>query len=262
MKTISSLALLALCLTACTTTPADNADAIYDPFEDLNRNVYGFNESVDKAIVGPIARGYIKTVPKPARSGIGNFLANVNEPVTFVNDILQAKPGRAAETLSRFVINSTVGLGGFIDVAGQSDLERHTEDFGQTLAVWGVPMGPYFVAPLLGPSNLRDTVGGIIDNAFDPLTWVEFGLSDLDVFIQTGLTGANAINTRANLEDAFENLRAQPEPYIALRRAYANQRRSAISDGIISDDIYDDLPDFDEFDDFDDFDDEDGFDGE
>lgn len=257
MKTVPSLILSIFFVAACATSPPDNTDAIYDPFENVNRSVYGFNESVDKAVIGPVARGYNQAVPKPARSGVSNFLANANEPVTFVNDILQAKPGRAAETLSRFIINSTVGLAGFIDVAGQSELERHTEDFGQTLAVWGVPMGPYFVAPLLGPSNLRDTIGGVVDNAFDPLTWIEFGLSDLDIFLQGGLTGATAIDTRAGLEEAFENLRAQPEPYIALRRAYSNQRRSAISDGIISDDIYDDLPDFDEFDDFDE---DDGFD--
>lgn len=241
-----------LLLSACATAPERKTDTVYDPFENLNRKVYGFNEGVDKAIVGPAARAYNDYVPKDARNGLGNFLSNTNSPVVFVNDVLQAKPQRAAETLSRFIINSTIGLGGLFDVAGKSDLEGHTEDFGQTLGHWGVPMGPYFMTPLLGPSNLRDTVGGVIDRAFTPLTWIEFGLSsNVDLYISGGLTAATAIDTRAGLEPAFENLRSQPEPYIALRRAYANQRRSAVSDGIISDDLYDDLPDFDDFDDFD-----------
>lgn len=246
------LPLLIMTLSACATTSNTDSDVIYDPFESVNRKVYGFNESVDKAVIGPVARAYNNNVPKPARHGLRNFLANANAPVTFVNDILQAKPQRAAETFSRFVINSTVGLGGLFDVAGKSDLEGHTEDFGQTMAVWGVPQGAYVMSPFLGPSTLRDTVGGIVDNAFDPLTWVEFGLSDLDVFINAGRVGAGVIDTRSRLEPALQSLRAQPEPYTALRRAYANNRESAIRDGVISADIYDDLPDFDDFDDFED----------
>ena len=218
--------ILILALSACATKPAPAADGVYDPFENLNRNVYGFNESVDKAIIGPTAQAYNNNVPKPARNGLSNFLSNANAPVVFVNDVLQAKPQRAAETLSRFIINSTVGLGGLFDVAGKSDLEGHTEDFGQTLGHWGVPLGPYVVAPLLGPSNLRDTVGTVVDTAFDPLTWITFGASsNLNTYINGGLTVAGAIDTRAGLEPAFQNLRAQPEPYIALRRAYTNQRR-------------------------------------
>ena len=257
MRLLSVCLIAAFALSACATQQKTSTDGVYDPFEKLNRNVYGFNESVDKAITGPAARAYNNNVPKPARDGLSNFLANANSPVTFFNDLLQAKPGRAAETLSRFLINSTVGLGGLIDVAGKSNLEGHTEDFGQTLAVWGVPQGAYVMAPLLGPSTLRDTVGGIVDRVFDPLTWLEFGVSrNLDLYLMGGRTVVGAIDTRAGLEPAFENLRSQPEPYIALRRAYSNNRQSLIRDGLISDDIYDELPDFDEFDDFDDFEDE------
>ncbi len=248
VTTIIGLTLLA----ACATQPPADPDSIYDPFESLNRNVYGFNESVDKAVVGPAARAYNNNVPKEARDVVGNFLANSNAPVTFVNDILQAKPRRAAQTLGRFFLNTTVGFGGLFDVATGSGLAGHTEDFGQTLGVWGVPMGPYVMAPFLGPSNLRDTVGTVVDIAFDPLTWVNFGADNLNQYINSGLGVVGAIDTRAGLEPAFENLRSQPEPYIALRRAYANQRQSVIRDGIISDDLYDDLPDFDDFDDFDD----------
>ena len=257
MRRLSSLLFTALILSACTTSKTPEPGTIYDPFESLNRNVYGFNESVDKAITGPAARAYNNNIPKPARDGLTNFMANANSSVTFFNDLLQAKPGRAAETFSRFVINTTVGLGGLFDVAGKSGLEGHREDFGQTMAVWGVPQGAYVMTPFLGPSNLRDTAGGVVDRVFDPLTWLEFGVSrNLDLYLSGGRTVVGAINTRASLEPAFENLRVQPEPYIALRRAYANNRQSLIRDGIISDDLYNNLPDFDDFDDFDEINDE------
>lgn len=252
MRALAFTLLTLFVAAGCATTPKQNPSEIYDPFENFNRKVYGFNESVDKAFVGPVANGYARTVPKPARSGLRNFIANANSPVTFINDVLQAKPQRAAETFSRFVINTTVGLGGFFDVAGKSGLEQHTEDFGQTLGVWGVPMGPYFMAPLLGPSNLRDTTGRVIDIAFDPLTWTGFSTNNLSTYLNGAETVATAIDTRAELESALEVIRSQPEPYTALRRGYAAQRRSAIRDGIVSDDSFDDLPDFDEFDDFDD----------
>ncbi|MEO9970157.1 MAG: VacJ family lipoprotein [Hyphomonadaceae bacterium] len=250
---LSAFTLIAVFVAAgCATTPAQNPSEIYDPFENFNRQVYGFNESVDKAVIGPVANGYSRTVPKQARSGVRNFIANANSPVTFVNDVLQGKPQRAAETFSRFIINSTVGLGGLFDVAGDSGLEQHTEDFGQTLGVWGVPMGPYFVAPLLGPSNMRDTTGRVVDIAFDPLTWIGFNTNNLNTYLSGAETIAVAIDTRAELDSALEVIRSQPEPYTALRRGYASQRRSAIRDGAESDDEFDGLPDFDEFDDFDD----------
>lgn len=259
MRSLTVLLLSAVCLSACTTTqPTEGSEAvIYDPFEPLNRKIYGFNEAVDQAVLGPVARGYINTVPEPARDGVTNFLANTNSPVIFANDVLQAKPQRAAETLSRFIINTTVGLGGLIDVAGKSNLEGHSEDFGQTLAVWGVPNGAYFVAPLLGPSNLRDTTGRVVDRLFDPFFWLEYGASDLDIYINSSRTLATAIDTRARLDPAFDNLRSQPEPYVALRRAYTSDRRSQIRDGEITDDLYDDLPDFDDFDEYDDYEDTD-----
>ena len=246
------LALVSLSVvTACATTPPPAPTEIYDPFENFNRKVYGFNESVDQAVIGPVARGYSKTVPKQARSGLRNFVSNANAPVTFVNDVLQAKPQRAMETLSRFIINTTVGVGGLFDVAGKSDLEGHTEDFGQTLAVWGVPMGPYFMAPLLGPSNLRDTTGRVVDIAFDPVTWISFGTNNLELYLNAGETVFVALDTRAELDSGIEFIREQPEPYTALRRAYSSQRQSAIRDGVVDENSFDDLPDFDDFDDFD-----------
>lgn len=252
MRTLVFTLLSVIVMSGCATTPSQNPSDVFDPFENLNRKIYGFNEDVDRAVLGPVSRGYANTVPKPARSGLRNFIANANSPVTFVNDVLQAKPQRAAETLSRFLINTTVGVGGLFDVAGKSGLERHTEDFGQTLGVWGFPTGAYFVAPFLGPTNLRDTTGRVVDIAFDPLTWISLGVSNLETSINATETLFTAVDTRAQLDTALETIRAQPEPYIALRRGYSAQRNSAIRDGVISEDSFDDLPDFDDFDDFDD----------
>ena len=248
---------LAATLSACSSTPERQQETVYDPFENFNRKVYGFNDGVDRIFIGPVARAYNNNVPEPARDGVHNLLVNSNSTVVFANDVLQAKPDRAAQTLARFIINSTLGLGGLFDVAGRSGLEGHTEDFGQTLGYWGFPSGAYFVSPFLGPSNIRDTTGRIVDTLFDPLTWVEFGVSDnLDTFIQIGRTGVTAIDTRARFDAGLESLRAQPEPYIALRRAYTTQRRSDIRDGKIDTDAFDDLPDFDEFEEFDELEDD------
>ncbi|MEO0882477.1 MAG: VacJ family lipoprotein [Pseudomonadota bacterium] len=258
MRKSLTIMALALGLSACQTARTNSDDPTYDPFESLNRKVYGFNNAVDRAIIGPVARGYIRTVPEPARDGLSNGLTNLNSPTVFINDVLQAKPQRAAETLARFIINSTIGLGGLIDVAGAGDngLEGHSEDFGQTLGYWGVPSGAYFVAPLLGPTNLRDSIGTFADRATDPFIWLEFGVADsLDVYIQSSRTVVTALDTRARLNEAFESLNRQPEPYTALRRAYTNGRKTAIRDGQPVANPYDDLPDFDEFDDFDDFED-------
>ncbi|MEO1476819.1 MAG: VacJ family lipoprotein [Pseudomonadota bacterium] len=258
MRNIFVFSTLVLCLSACQSVRVNSDDPTYDPFEPLNRQVFGFNNSVDRIFLGPVARGYINTVPEPARDGVSNALANFNAPTTFANDVLQAKPQRAAETFTRFLINTTLGLGGLFDVAGagENGIKPHREDFGQTLGYWGVPSGAYFVAPFLGPTNLRDTVGGITDNVFNPYVWVEFGVSsNLDTYLQAGQTVVTAIDARARLNDSFEALQRQPEPYTALRRAYTNGRATAIRDGQAVDNPYDDLPDFDEFDDFDDLED-------
>lgn len=255
MRLLPAIIIASASLAACATNASPAEDGMYDPFEPLNRQVYGFNEGVDKIFLGPVARGYIRTVPEPARDGVNNALTNLNSPVVFINDVLQAKPQRAAETLSRFVINSTIGLGGFLDIAGggETGIEGHSEDFGQTLGYWGVPMGAYVMAPFLGPSNIRDTTGRVVDLAFDPLFWIEYGTSDLlDTYIGAGRTVGTAIDTRAQFDDAFTSLRRQPEPYTALRRAYANGRKTAIRDGQDVANPYDDLPDFDNFDDFED----------
>ncbi|MEZ6002177.1 VacJ family lipoprotein [Hyphomonas sp.] len=244
---------MAFTLGACATTPADPSDpgAVADPYEGFNRQMFAFNNGVDKYALGPAAGAYKTVTPEFARDRIGDFLRNLRAPVIFVNDVLQAEPSRAADTFVRFTINTTVGIAGLWDAAGQMGVERHSEDFGQTLAVWGIDSGPYLVMPIVGPTTPRDLFGMGVDHAIDPLTWTEFdGDPDLDDKIATGRGVLSALNARVALEDQIEQLNAQPEPYVALRRIYSSQRQTEIRNGRPVDDseLYEDLPDFDEFD--------------
>lgn len=248
MKTALPALIAFMSLAACSTT--QSASDVNDPLEGLNRNVYAFNETVDKAAIEPVARGYKAVVPQPARDGVHNVLTNLRQPIVFTNSVLQGNANSSAETLGRFLINSTVGVVGLFDVASTVGLEEHDEDFGQTMGVWGVGPGPFLVLPLLGPSNVRDTVGKVVDRAFDPLTWTEFeGDPDLDDDIAITRTVLGAIDTRSRLIEVIETLREQPEPYIALRRNYSSQREAAIRNGQTEADPYKDLPDFDVYDD-------------
>ncbi len=236
----------ALTAAACTTVqPSEVRGEVYDPFEGWNRGVYAFNEGVDKAVLEPVAKGYRAVTNEPVRGGVTNFLRNLNQPVVFANAVLQGKPEPALDTLARFFLNSTVGVAGIFDPATSADVPRHTEDFGQTLGVWGVPEGPYLMLPFMGPSNLRDAVGGGVDTAFDPLTWSQFE-GDTEFRITRGVVGA--ISVRERLIEQVETLREQPEPYVALKRNYTQQRQAAIRDGEEEADPFKDLPDFDDFD--------------
>ena len=247
-----SAAILAISLGACATTPQDPADpgAVADPYEGFNRQMFAFNNGVDKYALGPAANVYEAVTPEFARDRVRDFLRNLRAPVIFVNDVLQAEPSRAADTFSRFAINTTVGLAGLWDPAGHMGIERHGEDFGQTMAVWGVDSGPFLVMPLLGPTTPRDMVGLGVDYALDPLTWTEFESDpDLDDDIALGRGILTGLNTRVALDDQIKQLNAQPEPYVALRRIYSSQRQAAIRNGRTEDEteLYEDLPDFDEF---------------
>ena len=248
-------AALAFTLGACATTPAQTtADpgTINDPYEGFNRKMFAFNNGVDKYALGPAADVYKTVTPEFARDRVGDFLRNLKAPVIFVNDVLQAEPERAGDTFFRFTINTTIGLVGLWDAADHFGIERHSEDFGQTLAVWGVDSGPYLVMPFLGPTTPRDLAGKGVDYAFDPLTWTEFdGDPDLDDKIALGRGVLGGLNARVALDDQIDQLNAQPEPYIALRRIYSSQRQAEIRNGREQEEseLYEDLPDFDEFED-------------
>lgn len=244
-----SVGILAFALTACASTPSQGAIDPVDPYEGFNRQVFKFNNGVSKYALVPTAKTYETVTPKFARDRVGDALSNLNSPVTFANDVLQAKPARASDTFFRFLINTTVGIGGLWDAADHFGLPGHKEDFGQTLGVWGVDSGPYLILPFLGPSNPRDIFGRGIDTALDPLNWTEFaGQPDLDDEIATARASLGALNGSVELVDQLEALNQQAEPYIAMRRIYMSQRDAAINDGKINEEnAFDDLPDFDEF---------------
>ncbi len=199
-----------------------------DPWEKVNRKIYRFNEKVDHAVLRPVARGYVKHVPQKVRRGVKNFGANLREPTTIINDLLQGKVGQAGRDTLRFLINSTVGLLGIFDVASRLDLERHREDYGQTLAKWGVPAGPYLVLPFLGPSNLRDATGLIPQYAYTDLT---AGIDD-DAILWS-LYAVRAVDTRSDLLKADKILENQLDPYVFLRESYTQQRIVQINDGVV-----------------------------
>ena len=209
---------------------------INDPFEELNRTSFQINEKVDSVILKPIAVTYSKA-PTPMKYGITNFFRNLKEVDNTVNQLLQGKPKLALNDLSRFVINSTIGLGGLIDVASNMGLERHDEDFGQTLGVWGIPSGPYLMIPMLGPSSTRD----LLSRPISSFLGGTFHMDDNNVRIS--LTALDAIETRERLLDVESLLSG--DKYDFVRDSYSQSREYEIKDGIgIEDDFIDDMDDF------------------
>lgn len=250
MKPVAAgAALVAVALSACATAPAAGGSDLNDPYEGFNRRMFALNNGIDRYALGPASRAYKTVTPEYGRDRITDFLRNLRSPVVFANDVLQGEVDRAATTAGRFALNTTFGVLGIWDVATPAGLERHTEDFGQTLAVWGVQSGPYLVLPVIGPTTPRDLLGTATDRAFDPLVWVEIDNDrDTDLAVRGTLGVFGALNARVRLEDQINALNAQPEPYIALRRIYSSSRQAEILNGRINEDtIYDDLPDFGEF---------------
>ena len=197
-----------------------------DPFESYNRAMYAFNDSVDRAVIRPVAQTYKDYVPSLVQTGISNFFDNLGDINVMVNNLLQFKIEAAVSDFGRILWNSTVGLFGLIDVASHMGLQKHDEDFGQTFAVWGIPDGPYIVLPFLGPSTARDTVGWVGDIYVDPLIAIDDGN------IYWGLIALRFIDTRADLLSASRILeQAAIDPYIFVRDAYLQHRRNLIYDG-------------------------------
>jgi len=221
-------------LGGCATTAAQNPS---DPWENVNRRVYAFNSKADKYAFKPIAQGYKWAVPLPARMGVSNFFGNIDDVWIGFNNVLQGKPGTGISDFGRFAVNSTVGILGLFDVATDMGIEKHDEDFGQTLAVWGVPDGPYMVLPFFGPSNVRDTSGLIVDRGVFNINY----LID-SVPVRNSLTALRVVDGRASLLGAEDTLnQASLDPYTFLRAFYQQSRRSEIYDGHPprEDDFYD-----------------------
>ena len=213
-----------------------HTEEVNDPLEDLNRKTYEFNEKLDSTILKPTAELYSKFPPK-VKQGVTNFFNNLEEIDTSVNQLLQGKPKKSLNYFTRFVINSTIGIGGLFDVASKMGLERHEEDFGQTLAVWGVPEGPYIMLPFLGPSTLRDTASRPVSSFLS----VTFHMTDTDVNI--ALKSVDALETRERLLDV-ESLMSG-DKYSFVRDAYMQSMEYEIKDGIdVEDEFVDDMEDF------------------
>ena len=227
----------ALLLAGCATPPpASDPEALAeyrennDPLEPANRAVQAFNEGLDRAVVKPVAIGYREYVPRPVRRGVRNVLNNLRGPVILLNDMLQGEPRRAGDTLGRFLLNSTFGVAGVFDVAeAWFGVSRHTEDFGQTLALWGVGEGPFLFLPLAGPTNLRDLAGSGVDGAANVVSCVAPPVSGLR-YVRGGL---NLVDTREALIDPVEEMRRTSlDPYATIRTAYRQRRRADIENRI------------------------------
>ena len=211
-------------------------EEINDPFEDLNRDIFIFNEKLDEKLLKPAALTYRKVTPQFARTGVTNFFNNLEEIDTTINQVLQGEIKYAFNDAGRFVINSTIGLFGLIDVASKMGLEKHEEDFGQTLGVWGFDSGPYIMIPFLGPSNPRDLLSRPISSFLSGT----FAMEDNDVKIT--LVGIDALETRERLLDAETLIIG--DKYIFVKDAYIQSREYEINNGSTEDDEFlDDMDD-------------------
>ncbi len=219
--------ILVICvmLSGCATLNGDYRDP-RDPLESYNRFMHEFNDNLDRAIIKPLARGYKAITPTPVDKGITNFFGNLADIGSAINNLLQFKLQRAGSDVGRVLVNSTLGLAGFLDVASNMNLEKYGEDFGQTLGAWGVGPGPYFVIPVLGPSTIRDTFGLVVDWYTDPVTYVE-----PDEW-RYGLVALRGIDIRADLLSASKVVEeAALDPYEFTRDAYLQKRRNDVYDG-------------------------------
>ena len=218
------LAILALALAGCATVPSGKPDP-RDPWEGFNRASYKFNDTLDRAVAKPVAKGYKKVTPRFVRTGVSNFFSNLDTVPTILNDVLQGKIKQAGHDSGRFLLNSTVGLGGLFDPASAAGMERNDEDFGQTLGKWGVKSGPYLMLPILGPSTVRDTIAKPVDSYSSPLNYLE---DDSTRYI---LRGVEFLDLRADLLTLDDQIERSYDKYAFIRNAWLQRREFLVSDG-------------------------------
>lgn len=235
MRTVLIL-LVAATLSACATTGDQAGLDRRDPYEGFNRGVWGFNQAVDTVAIKPVTTVYRTVAPVPARRGITRIFANLAEPLSFINGLLQGKPDRAFNSLGRFLINSTLGVGGLADHATAMGMPETQEDFGQTLAVWGMRESPYLVLPLLGPTTVRDGVGTVVSSMASPVGVVlnEVGATATE---HHAARAARIVDVRSQLIDAGVDatLKSSADPYAATRSAFFQRREAEIADQLTSD---------------------------
>jgi phospholipid-binding lipoprotein MlaA len=239
----------ALLLVGCATqhppaAPEDRSPA--DPWEPLNRRIHAFNNNVDRISFKPLARGYEALFPAPMRRGINNFSRNLLGPLFIINNFLQGKVQRGFSETGRFLANSTWGILGFVDVGKDLGMETYREDFGQTLATWGVPDGPYVVVPILGPRTLRDATMIPLNFAADPTFWIQDDVTRWSLYL------VRAVDVRAQLFAAEALMEDSYDRYLTVRESYLQNRRFLIFDGNPpeDEDFYDDFEDFEDPEDF------------
>ena len=221
--TLLAGATCAFLLTGCATGGSANPD---DPLEGFNRAMFRFNETVDKAVIKPLAEGYDYIAPTPVKTGVGNFFGNLGDLWIGVNDLLQGKVQDALSDAGRFLINTTLGIAGLFDVATEAGLEKHDEDFGQTLGKWGVGEGPYFIVPIIGPKTLRDAFALLLDFKGNPVVWLK---DDESRYLLLGLQLVHERYTLLGTEKTLEE--GTLDKYAYARDYYLQQRRYKVFDG-------------------------------
>ena len=227
--------LAAALLTGCAGTQMVDGEVNPDPYEDTNRSFYAFNDYLDRNIMIPVAENYAKVTPEPVRDGVTNFFDNLEYLNVILHSFLQGKLGQGLSDLTRFVVNSTIGIAGFFDVATGMGLEENDEDLGQTLAVWGVEPGAYLYIPFLGPYTARNSPDLASNYFTNPFSYIS-------TLFLLPVSALNLINDRANLLQASEFVdEASIDPYSFIREAYLQQRRYLIHDGDPPSEGYDDI---------------------
>lgn len=223
-----ALVLLTLLSAGCATVPSGKPDP-RDPWERFNRSSFAFNDALDRAVAKPVAKAYKKVTPRVVRTGISNFVSNLSGITTVFNDVLQGKMRQAGRDSGRFLLNTTVGLGGLFDPATKAGLEKNSEDFGQTLGKWGVKSGPYLMLPILGPSTVRDTFGRIPDQFTYPINYVD------NWRIRYGVRALDFLDLRAGLLDLDAQLEQSFDRYAFVRNAWLQRREFQVRDGNVED---------------------------
>jgi phospholipid-binding lipoprotein MlaA len=218
------VAVVCFIASGCAATGSATRDA-RDPYEPFNRGVYRFNDAIDRGFATPVTKAYRAVTPQPVRTGVTNFLSNLTYPGTVVNAALQGKVRQAGRDSARFLLNTTLGLGGVLDPATSAGLELNDEDFGQTLGKWGVPSGPYVVLPLLGPSSVRDSFGTVLDRGTDPSNYID------DTAVSVGLNFVQLLDRRSRIMDVERQLDGVFDRYAFIRNAWLQRREFQVRDG-------------------------------
>ncbi len=227
LAALQGCALIALVLLGgCASTGAPKAPHPKDPFENVNRGIYKFNDVVDRATLKPVAKGYKKVLPEWMRSGVSNFFSNLQYPATILNQLLQGKPALAARDTGRLLTNTLLGFGGLLDPASRVGLDKNDEDLGQTLGVWGVPSGPFITLPFLGPTTVRDAPSSFAEFFVDPLTY-----ADVKWEVMWGLRALDIVNVRSELLVLDPVIEKSFDPYAFVRNSWLQRREYQVRDG-------------------------------